>query len=74
MGNTCHCVEEKDPQKEQNLANEMKAMSKNAHGNHHNGDDESNVGDDGVEQMFNADDPEVNEAATKIQVCIPPYR
>ena len=61
MGNTCHCVEAKDKQREMSLVN----GHNNKYGRDH--DDESNVGDDALEAEFNRNDPEMNAAASKIQ-------
>ena len=64
MGNTCHCIEDKDKQREMSLANDSK-YKHGKYGRDH--DDESNVGDDALEQEFNRNDPEMNAAASKIQ-------
>ena len=67
MGNTCHCVNEKERQMESDLA-----AGKNDHRmkqeQDYVRDDESNVGDEGFEQEFDREDPELQNAALKIQV------
>lgn len=69
MGNTCHCVNEKERQLESDLA-----AGKNDHRmkqeQDYDRDDESNVGDEGFEQEFNVEDVEMQNAALKIQVSI----
>lgn len=65
MGNTCHCVNKEDNKIETNLAatkndHRTKQKANNAR------DDESEVGDEGFEQEFDANDPDMQNAALKI--------
>lgn len=54
MGNTCHCVEDRNKKNEMDLGD--KKVSKNIAKDE---DDESNVGPEGLEQEFNEEDEEL---------------
>ena len=64
MGNACHCVNEKDGGNTMDLG--KRAQEHKLKGDVR--DDESNVGDDAMEKEFPSNDPELNNAATKLQV------
>ena len=71
MGNACHCVNEKDQGNTMNLA----PVQVSEHNEKIKGkalqearDDESNVGDAALEAEFDPNDPEMQNAAIKLQV------
>ena len=66
MGNACNCVSKEGGDKEMNLANNGKAAKAVKKGEQDH--DESNVQEDEGNEKIDLDDPEVQNAALKIQV------
>ena len=68
MGNACNCVSKENPKEEVNLAGTDK-KKKDVKKNEQKQDlDDSNLKDEDGEEMPNLEDPDVVNAALKIQV------
>jgi hypothetical protein len=67
MGNACNCVSKEDPKNEEDLTKKSKPTNKNDKGKKQNHDD-SNLEEGEGDERPNMDDPELADAALKIQV------